>query len=97
LALPGAERAMSGKHAKLVVGKKTFADYLDDHHGDGIVGLNCKFEAGGSAALIASDPGRCSLPAYVGKNGWIGLRLDRDDVDWSEVDAPLASGSASPR
>jgi hypothetical protein len=88
-ALPNTERFVFGKHAKCVVGKKTFAYYLDDHHGDGIVALNCKFEPSGNVALIASDPVRFYMPAYVGKNGWIGLRLDLGQIDWNEVDALL--------
>jgi hypothetical protein len=25
------------------------------------------------------------LPAYIGPRGWFGLRLDRDLIDWHEV------------
>ena len=25
------------------------------------------------------------MPAYIGPRGWVGLRLDRSTVDWSEV------------
>ena len=37
LALPEASRNVTGRHAAFVVRKKTFASYLDDHYGDGIV------------------------------------------------------------
>jgi phosphoribosylglycinamide formyltransferase-1 len=88
-AFPGTSSETHGKHARFLVGKKTFAYFLDDHHGDGIVGLACKFEPGGNAALVASDPERFYLPAYVGKQGWIGFRLDRATLDWTEVEALL--------
>jgi len=25
------------------------------------------------------------MPAYIGPSGWVGLRLDRPTVDWTEV------------
>jgi len=32
------------------------------------------------------------LPAYIGPRGWVALRLDRGEVDWSEV-AEVVTGS----
>jgi hypothetical protein len=40
------------QHLTLAVRKKTFGYYLDDHHGDGIVGLNCKASPGENEALV---------------------------------------------
>ena len=85
LALPGAEREMMGVHADFKVKKKTFAYFLKDHHGDGIVGLNCKVLPGEYMALIAANPKRFYMPAYVGPRGWVGLRLDVGRVSWKEV------------
>ncbi len=85
LALPEARREYWGRHAKFAVRGKTFAYYLDDHHGDGIVGLTCKAVPGENAARAAADPERFYLPAYTGKQGWVGLRLDRGPIDWGEV------------
>jgi hypothetical protein len=34
---------------------------------------------------VAADPERFYKPAYVGPRGWVGLRLDRGDIDWTEV------------
>jgi hypothetical protein len=42
LALPEAERQIYGSHAQFLVRKKTFAYFLDNHHGDGIVAVTCK-------------------------------------------------------
>jgi hypothetical protein len=67
------------------VGKKTFAYFLDNHHGDGIVAACVKAERGKQAALLAADPKRLYLPAYIGARGWIGVRLDGKRVDWKAV------------
>ncbi len=85
LALPEATRQMMGRHAGFLVRKKTFAYFLDDHHGDGIVGINCKVLPGDNTALIASNPARFYMPAYIGSRGWVGLRLDVGEIDWEEV------------
>ena len=85
LALPEATRRDQGRHASFLVRKKTFAYFLDDHHGDGIVAVSCKAALGENADLIASDPARFYRPAYVGPNGWVALRLDVGAVDWNEV------------
>jgi predicted DNA-binding protein (MmcQ/YjbR family) len=85
LALPESARQMMGRHASFQVRKKIFAYFLDDHHGDGIVGITCKVLPGDNTALIASDPKRFYMPAYVGPRGWVGLRLDVREVDWEEV------------
>jgi predicted DNA-binding protein (MmcQ/YjbR family) len=83
--MPEATRQMMGRHAAFQVRKKIFAYFLDDHHGDGIVGITCKVLPGDNTALIASDPAKFYMPAYVGPRGWVGLRLDVGKVDWEEV------------
>lgn len=85
LALPGTTREDQGNHADFRVGKKVFAYYLHDHHGDGIVGMTCKVLPGENERLIAASPRKFYMPAYVGPRGWVGLRLDRPTVDWTEV------------
>jgi hypothetical protein len=92
LALPEATRWYNGQHAGFHVRKKTFAWFLNDHHGDGIVAVNCKVLRGDNTALTAAQPDRFYIPAYVGKKGWVGLRLDIGEIDWDEV-AELVTGS----
>src|SRR3984885_3273281 len=92
VALPDATREVMGSHAGFKVKKKTFAYFLNDHHGDGIVGVLCKVLPGDNAALIKADPKRFYMPAYVGPGGWVGFRLDVGRVDWGEVEE-LAKGS----
>jgi hypothetical protein len=92
LALPEVTRQVYGGHAQFLVRKKTFAYFLDNHHGDGIVGVTCKVMAGENEALVAAQPRRFYLPAYLAARGWVALHLDQGKVDWDEV-RDLLSGS----
>jgi hypothetical protein len=97
LALPETSRALSASHATFFVRKKTFAYFLNDHHGDGIVSVSCKALPGDNQRLAASDPERFYLPAYIGPRGWVALRLDRGKhirgkIDWDEVDEFVRGG-----
>lgn len=85
LALPEATRQICGSHAQFLVRKKTFAYFLDDHHGDGIVAVACKVLPGDNKALSEAQPRRFYLPAYTASKGWVALRLDVGKVDWNEV------------
>jgi hypothetical protein len=85
LAMPEVTRELMGRHAGFYIRKKTFAYFLDDHHGDGILGITCKVLPGDNKALVAFDPARFYMPAYVASKGWVGLRLDVGEVDWNEV------------
>lgn len=85
LALPEATTYRQGSHAGFLVRKKTFAYFLDNHHGDGIVGVTCKVFPGDNTALIAAQPERFYMPAYIGPKGRVALRLDVGEIDWEEV------------
>lgn len=84
-ALPEAVHEQYGEHAKFSVRKRTFAYYLDNHHGDGIVCVACKVLPGDNERLIRSDPERFAMPDYIGSRGWVSLRLDTGHVDWDEA------------
>jgi predicted DNA-binding protein (MmcQ/YjbR family) len=92
LALPETFREIHGSHAQFLVRKKTFAYFLNDHHGDGIVAVACKVLPGDNQALTEAQPGRFYLPAYLAARGWVALRLDTGKIDWEEV-ADLLEGS----
>ena len=92
LALPEAIRQYNGEHAGFLVRKRTFAYFLNDHHGDGIVAVTCKTLPGDNVALAAAQPARFYMPSYIGPRGWVALRLDVGAVDWDEV-AELVVGS----
>jgi len=85
LVLPEAARELAGRHARFHVRDKTFAWYLDDHHGDGIVSVSCKMTLDENREVAALDPVRFYLPAYMGHRGWIAFRLDVGKIDWNEV------------
>lgn len=73
------------QHLTLAVRKKTFGYVLDDHHGDGVVGVAFKAPAGEQEVLVQSDPARFYVPAYLGARGWAAVRLDVGKVDWAEL------------
>ena len=85
LALPEATRQIYGSHAQFLVRKKTFAYFLNDHHGDGIVAVTGKVLPGDNKALAEAQPRRFYLPAYIASKGWVALRLDVGKIDWDEV------------
>ena len=83
--LPEVEES-GDQHSKFTVRGRTVAYYLDDHHGDGVVAVDCKAPPGMQAELVSRDPDRYHVPAYLGAKGWVGLRLDLEEVDWDEVE-----------
>jgi hypothetical protein len=85
LALPETRREDKGDHAAFLVGKRTIAYYLNNHHGDNIISVCCKVLPGENNSLVESAPGRFYLPAYIGSRGWIGLRMDLATLNWTEV------------
>jgi hypothetical protein len=64
--------------------RKAFVMYADRHHDDR-VGFWCAAPPGAQEELVASDPERFFRPPYVGGRGWLGVRLDVEDVDWDEI------------
>jgi hypothetical protein len=92
LALPEASRQEQGAHPSFLVRKKVFAYYLNNHHGDNIVGVCCKVLPGENQLLIDANPRKFVMPAYIGPRGWVELRLDLASIDWQEV-AQLVHGS----
>ena len=72
-------------HIAFKIRKKIFGYYMFDHHGDGMIGFACKSTLNEQRRLIREDPESFFVPAYVGPRGWIGIRLDLDEVDWDAV------------
>src|SRR5580692_6081797 len=94
LALPETTTYSQGSHAGFLVRKKTFAYFLNDHHGDGIVAVTCKVLPGDNKALAEAQPRRFYLPAYLASRGWVALRLDIGKIDWDEVNDLLMGSYA---
>jgi hypothetical protein len=85
LALPEATCQRKSRHATYQVRKKTFAYFLDNHHGDGFIAACVKGDPREHERLVAAEPKRFFLPAYIGTRGYIGIRLDLPRVDWNAV------------
>lgn len=95
LAFPEAEYEPDGRHATFRVRKKVFAYFLDNHHGDGIIGACLRGEKRTTAVQIRKDPKRFYSPAYIGPRGYLGVRLDVGRVDWKDVAERLAKSYRS--
>ncbi len=72
-------------------GRKTFFNFVDNHHGDGRVGIWVKSTLDAQDSLVQADPDVFFVPAYVGHKGWVGVRLD-GAVDWDQVEDLLEAG-----
>jgi hypothetical protein len=95
LALPGAtERASHGSPSFFIDGKQSFASFSDNHHADGRIALVCAAPEGAQAMLVDANPDCYFVPPYVGRLGWIGVRLDRD-LPWPEIAAIIESAHAA--
>jgi hypothetical protein len=94
LALPDARREDKRDYSSFLVARKVFAYYLNNHHGDNIISVCCRVLAGDNKRLVAGNPRKFYMPAYIGPRGWVGLRLDSVMVDWTEV-KELVLGSYS--
>lgn len=83
--LPEVQAVPAGQHTSFTVRGRRFAWHLVDHHGDGRVSVECKAAPGVNAAMAEAEPGRCYLPPYTARHGWVGVYLDVDAVDWDRV------------
>ncbi len=81
LALPEAVEKPFGGHTSpsFRVGDKLFVMVGEDR-----TSMTCKGAPGVQQELVAAEPDRFFVPAYVGHKGWVGARLDVDQ-DWDEI------------
>lgn len=89
LALPQATETVSHGSPAWRIGEKgkMFAYLWHNHHGDGISAVLVKTSGPDhQAMLIDADPDLHYSPPYLGPSFWIGVRLDRDETDWDQVD-----------
>ncbi len=72
-------------------GKKTFASFHDNHHGDGRIAVWIRSDADTQEDLVSAAPHLFFVPPYVGPSGWIGVDVD-GEIDWEIVAALLEAG-----
>ena len=82
LALPEAEEIETWGHPTFRIRKKIFVGCGVNEGGR--PQMTCKAPPGEQQALVASNPQRFFVPAYVGSKGWVGVYLE-GSVDWAEV------------
>ncbi|MES2682884.1 MAG: MmcQ/YjbR family DNA-binding protein [Pseudomonadota bacterium] len=74
-ALPGVNEKLAWGTPCFYAGKKIFAMFSDDHHGDGRLAVWLKAPPGMQQLLLETSPEQVFKPPYVGPYGWIGLHL----------------------
>jgi hypothetical protein len=84
-----AERLSHGQPTFFVAGKQ-FAQFRNDHHGDGKTVVCVRISSlDEQAMLLDADPGTYSKPAYL--PSWISINLAAKDVDWDLVGDRIAA------
>ena len=99
LALPETTEKIAWGEPTFRVGGKLFAQVDNHHHGADHVAVWLAMPLGAQEGLVYSDPVRFFVPPYVGRRGWIGVRLDRRPK-WSAIAALVGEAYrlvASPR
>ncbi len=76
LALPDATEKLSHGEPTFFAGGRVFVMIDNNHHGSGHVAIWCNAPPGAQESLVAADPKHFFVPPYVGKGGWLGVRLD---------------------
>jgi hypothetical protein len=76
LALPQATEKIAWGEPTFRVGGKLFAQVDNHHHGAEHVAVWLPMPLGAQEGLVYADPRRFFVPPYVGKRGWIGVRID---------------------
>lgn len=98
LELPETEERVSHGQPTFFVAGKQFAQFRDNHHGDGKT-VVCVRVSGPDekAMLLETDPETYSRPAYL--PSWVSINLAGDKVDWDYVGDRIAESweLAAPR
>ena len=84
LALPDATEKLSHGEPAFFVKGRLFMTVDNNHHGSGHVALWLNAPPGAQESLVEGDPRHFFVPPYVGKGGWLGVRLD-SGLSWSVI------------
>lgn len=88
LALPSTTEKLSHGEPTFFAGKKVFAMFANNHHGDGHVAVWIPKLPGEAEELVHLRPKTFYRPPYVGVRGWVAIDLVEMDDD--ELGAHLA-------
>lgn len=92
-ALAGTSEKLSHGEPAFFVRGRMFCTVDNNHHGSGHVALWCNAPEGMQKSLVDADPKHFFVPPYVGKGGWLGMRLD-SGLPWKAVADILAQAHA---
>ena len=96
-----AEKLSHGMPVFFIENGKTFAWYVNTHHGDGVTAIAIKTTGEEELAmLVETDPETYHRNKYLAPLGLVRLRIDRPDVDWAHVEARIEQSwahAATPR
>lgn len=98
LELPETEERESHGQATFFVAGKQFAQFRNNHHGDGKIVVCVRVSSlDEQAMLLEADPGTYSRPAYL--PNWVSISIAGDEVDWDHVADRIAESweLAAPR
>lgn len=100
LELPETEERLSHGQPTFFVAGKQFAQFRDNHHGDGKT-VVCVRTSGldEQSMLVESDPSTYSRPAYLHSSGWVSINLAGKRVDFDHAADRIAASweLAAPR
>lgn len=98
LSLPETQERLSHGQPTFFVANNQFAQFRDNHHGDGKIVVCVRTSSiDEQAMLLEADPATYSKPAYL--PSWISISLAGDAVDWNHVSDRIAASweLAAPR
>ncbi len=78
------ERLSHGAPTFFIRRTRAFVTFHDDHHGDGRLAIWAAAPPDMQRVLVEGAPEHYFVPAYVGPQGWVGVRLD-GELPWDEV------------
>jgi len=98
LDLPETKERLSHGQPTFFVAGKQFAQFRDNHHGDGKTVVCVRVGSlDEQAMLMEVDPGTYGKPAYM--PSWLSISLVGDNVDWDQIADRIAASweLAAPR
>jgi hypothetical protein len=98
LELPETEERLSHGQPTFFVAGKQFAQFRDNHHGDGKTVVCVRVSSlDEQAMLLEADPATYSKPAYM--PSWLSINVAGEGVDWDHVSDRIAESweLAAPR